>query len=72
MGVRKVHQGTAVGAALSMGVIDTLRVYHMSRGTDHAELSWILEDNAPMRRMIETLGGRVYKTYRIYRKVLQA
>jgi hypothetical protein len=70
MGVRKVHQGTAVGAALSMGVIDTLRVYHMSRGTDHAELSWILEDNMPMRRMIEILGGRVYKTYRIYRKAL--
>lgn len=70
MGVRKVHQGTAVGAALSMGVVDAVRAYHMSRGTRHAELSWILEDNAPMRRMIEGLGGRAYKTYRIYEKAI--
>jgi hypothetical protein len=33
-----------------------------------AELSWILEDNLPMRRIIESLGGKPYKTYRIYEK----
>lgn len=48
-----------------MAVIDALRTYHVNRGTQHAELSWILEDNGPMRRMIEAIGGTAYKTYRI-------
>lgn len=32
------------------------------------EFSWILEDNIPVQRLIETLGGRLYKRYRIYEK----
>ena len=34
------------------------------------ELSWILEDNLPMRRVIESLGALPYKTYRVYEKAL--
>ena len=34
------------------------------------EASWILEDNMPMRRMIESFGGKAYKTYRIYEKLI--
>jgi hypothetical protein len=33
-------------------------------------MSWILEDNDGMRNIIETLGGRAYKRYRIYEKNL--
>ena len=51
-----------------MAAIARVRKYHVSRGTMKGELSWILEDNMPMRRMIETFGGRPYKTYRIYEK----
>ena len=36
-----------------------------------AELGWTLEDNVMVNRMIERVGGRWYKTYRIYRKNLQ-
>src|SRR5207248_5109459 len=53
MGVRKEYHGQAIGSALAIAVIDHIRNYHLSRGTEHAELSWILEDNLPMRRMIE-------------------
>ncbi|HEX7120708.1 MAG TPA: hypothetical protein VF212_18085 [Longimicrobiales bacterium] len=35
-----------------------------------AECSWILEDNWEMRRGLERMGARVYKTYRIYEKAL--
>jgi GNAT superfamily N-acetyltransferase len=35
-------------------------------GYRDAEMSWILEDNTLMNRSIEALGGRRYKTYRIY------
>jgi GNAT superfamily N-acetyltransferase len=70
MGVRRNYHGTAIGSALALAVIDAVRSYHLGRGTKRAELSWILEDNAPMRRMVEALGGVPYKTYRIYEKSL--
>jgi GNAT superfamily N-acetyltransferase len=70
MGVRKKHHGTPLGAALALGVIDAIRTYHTSRGTYRAELSWILEDNWPMRRIIEQLGAVPYKNYRVYEKSL--
>lgn len=35
-----------------------------------AELSWVYEDNYPSRKLIEASGGKIYKTYRIYEKVL--
>jgi hypothetical protein len=35
-----------------------------------AEISWVLEDNMPMRMTAEKLGAKIYKTYRIYRKSL--
>ncbi len=36
------------------------------RGYQWAELSWILEDNYKIIRGIETMGGEIYRTYRIY------
>jgi len=33
-----------------------------------AEISWVLEDNMPMRMTAEHLGAKIYKTYRIYQK----
>lgn len=32
------------------------------------EFSWILEDNIPVQRTIEMIGGSLYKKYRIYEK----
>jgi len=37
-------------------------------GYTAAELSWTLEDNDLINRTIEAVGGRRYKTYRIYEK----
>lgn len=34
------------------------------------EFSWILEDNIPTQRLVEMIGGRLYKKYRIYEKKL--
>ncbi|HUR42544.1 MAG TPA: dATP pyrophosphohydrolase [Aestuariivirga sp.] len=70
MGVRKKYHGRMIGSALALGVIETLRRYHFSRGVKQSELSWILEDNIPTRRIIEAIGGKPYKTYRIYEKAL--
>jgi hypothetical protein len=68
MGVRKAFHGTAMGGVLGMAALARVRSYHVSRGTMRGELSWILEDNMRMRRMIETFGGKAYQTYRIYEK----
>jgi GNAT superfamily N-acetyltransferase len=70
MGLRKKYHGTPVGAVLGMAAIARVRAYHVGRGTRRGEASWILEDNMPMRRMIESFGGKAYKTYRIYEKLI--
>jgi GNAT superfamily N-acetyltransferase len=35
-------------------------------GFRHVESSWILENNAPMRKVMDAFNARVYKTYRLY------
>lgn len=70
MGLRRKYHGTPVGAVLGMAVIARVQKYHVGRGTTRGEASWILEDNMPMRRMIESFGGKPYKTYRIYEKLI--
>ncbi len=70
MGVRKRHQTSLVGTALTYLLIDALRAPVANRGVHEVEMSWILEDNTPMRRVIESLGGLAYKRYRILEKTL--
>jgi hypothetical protein len=70
MGVRRKFHDTATGSSLSILVIEAVRSYHLARGGKTAELSWILENNTPVRRLIENFGGVPYKTYRIYEKSL--
>jgi hypothetical protein len=42
----------------------------MAHGYKQIESSWILESNTMMNRILQRLGGRRYKTYRIYEKAL--
>jgi hypothetical protein len=39
-------------------------------GYSGGEISWVLEDNMPMRATAEKLGAYIYKTYRLYNKKL--
>ncbi|RMG68464.1 MAG: GNAT family N-acetyltransferase, partial [Nitrospirae bacterium] len=34
------------------------------------EFSWILEDNLPVIRLVEMIGGKRYKVFRIYQKII--
>jgi len=70
MGVRSQYHDSLMGAALAFGVIGDAQQSSIKRGIKEVELSWILEDNAGMRKIIESISGRVYKTYRIYSKQL--
>ena len=70
MGVRKQFQNTPLGATLASMMIDAPRQIGLSRGFREIEVSWILEDNKPMRGMIEKAGIPEYKRYRIFGKTL--
>jgi hypothetical protein len=72
MGVKRkfLADGDTRGAMLPFLIIDAMRREALKLGIRRVEMSWILEDNRPMRRIIEAVGGERYKTYRIYEKSL--
>ena len=70
MGVRKQYHDSILGAALAFMVIHAAHAPALKRGVKKTELSWILEDNYAIRNIIESIGGTIHKTYRIYSKNL--
>ncbi len=70
MGVRRRFHNTLLGAALALNLIQAVHSAGAKRGMKEAELSWILEDNAGMRNILESVGCVAYKRYRIYEKKL--
>lgn len=70
MGVRKKFQNTRLGPGLAFLIIDAVRAELHKRGAHRLELSWILEDNAGMRNIIESIGGTAYKRYRVFERDL--
>jgi len=70
MGVRKKYQKSLLGAALALMIIKAGQGPALRRGIKQTELSWILEDNQGMRSILEGIGAKVYKRYRIYSKKL--
>jgi GNAT superfamily N-acetyltransferase len=70
MGVAKKYQDGPLGSTLALMVINAIREAHIKRGVKGCEMSWILEDNMPVRHIIETVGATAYKTYRVYEKAI--
>ena len=66
LGVKHGHHKQGIEALL---YLETFR-RGFAKGFERGEMSWILEDNTLMRRGIETLGGKIYKTYRLYEGVI--
>jgi hypothetical protein len=71
MGVRKSCQKGPLGAAISFGMIDQVRRALHEDGVRNVELSWILETNQGMNSLIEAMGGRLYKRYRMFARALR-
>jgi len=70
MGVRKPFQSTPMGAAMAYGMIEAVRGGGLRKGIQTVELSWILEGNKRMSHILESLGAKPYKVYRLYQKDL--
>ncbi|MEW6685419.1 MAG: hypothetical protein AB1393_04350 [Candidatus Edwardsbacteria bacterium] len=62
MGVIHSYQKRGIEAAMILNLFKNGK----AKGYEYAELSWILEDNVLMNRLAEMIGGKKYKTYRIY------
>jgi len=70
MGVKKRYHNTPLGPGIAMAVISAVQESALKRGLGMVETSWILEDNAGMRSIMELIGGKVSKRYRMYEKAL--
>jgi hypothetical protein len=66
LGVLEEYRVSGVNALL----LYETAVSAVEHGYVGGEMSWILETNHMVQRDIETMGGKVYKIYRIYQKAL--
>ena len=64
LGVKEKYRIRGLESAM---LIEGLKIA-FQKGIRESEASWILEDNVRMCRVLEAIGGRPYKTYRIYEK----
>ncbi len=64
-GVLEEHRGRGVEAVLMVEMAK-----HAIPRYRRAEVSWVLENNIMMCRAATMLGGKVYRTYRVYEKAL--
>jgi GNAT superfamily N-acetyltransferase len=62
LGVKQIFRSKGIEVLL---YVETFRRGPQA-GYPQGECSWVLETNIPMRHGLEAMGGRLYKTYRIY------
>lgn len=70
MGTKRAHAQTLLGKSLPLKLIYALQPRGLVHDFHELELSWLLEDNKPVRRVVQMMGGSQVKTYRIYEKAL--
>jgi hypothetical protein len=70
MGVKRKFARDPRGALAPFLICEAFRREAVRLGMNCVEYSWILEDNMPMNHILERLGTRIYKTYRLYHKAL--
>jgi hypothetical protein len=66
LGIKAAYRNKGVDALLFREGLKGIK----KGGYKRVEFSWILEDNIPVQRLVEMIGGRLYKKYRIYEKKL--
>ena len=70
MGLRREHHKTRLGVAMICALFEEVFAAQRARGVQRCEMSWVLEQNRDVQRLIELSGAEVYKTYRMVRKPL--
>jgi hypothetical protein len=70
LGIRKKYRSVKKYAGLSTYLYVKMNEAGQRCGIKWGELSWTLEDNAPVNVAIKFMGGKIYKRYRLYEKQL--
>jgi hypothetical protein len=70
LGIKKKFRSQKKYAALSIALYAKMNRAGRELGIRWGELSWTLEDNAPVNVGIKFMGGTIYKRYRIYERAL--
>ena len=70
MGVRTEYQNSRLSGIMSFGLFEACRQSAIKLGCVEAELSWVLEENTRLSKLLESIGCIKYKTYRLFQKEL--
>jgi hypothetical protein len=70
LGIRKKLRHVRKYAGLSAFMYTRINDAGRKLGIRFGELSWTVEDNGPINVGIKLMGGKIYKTYRVYEKSL--
>lgn len=71
MGVTPEYKNKPMGSQLALLTVGAVREASLKLGMPVCEMSWVLETNTQTCHSIEDIGGRVYKTYRMFERSLQ-
>ncbi len=66
LGIKSEYRNKGVDALLFREGFKNVREKY--RQFQYVEFSWILEDNIPVQRLVEIIGAKLYKKYRVYEK----
>jgi hypothetical protein len=72
LGIKKEYRFVKRYGALSLAMIAEIADQGRKIGIEWGELSWTLEDNAPVNLAIKVMKGELYKRYRVYEKALES
>jgi hypothetical protein len=70
LGIRKKYRHVRKYAGLSTYLYVEMNRSGQQTGIKWGELSWTVEDNAPVNVGIKFMGGKIYKKYRVYERTL--
>ncbi|MFK8026586.1 MAG: N-acetyltransferase [Gammaproteobacteria bacterium] len=70
LGIKQEYQNQMKGSALALTLIGKFKEFAIEVGFKQHELSWVLEDNMRLNKILKSLGATQYKTYRVYEKRL--
>lgn len=71
LGVRKKYLNGMLGPFMVGSIMNKMFYEIKKRNIEKLEMSWVLEDNVPMNQLAKRMGGRHYKTYRVFQKSLR-
>jgi hypothetical protein len=66
MGVKREYRQKGIEGVMYYEALKSA----LAKGYKKCEFSWILDDNTMTQRAAETMGGKLYKKYRIYESKL--